>query len=153
MEMIEFPLSDVAYEVINSFLLLAQTQNKICLCNIQPMISFMGNEPAIRQLINILMDNALKYSPAYGTVSVSLQKQGRQIRFTVFNTTTALVQKDRLNMIFERFYRMDFSRNSQTGGHGIGLSIAKAIVNSHGGKISAATADGNSLEITVQFPV
>ena len=55
--------------------------------------------------------------------------------------------------IFERFYRMDASRNSQTGGYGIGLSVAKAIVAAHNGRISATTEDGHSLQISVQFPV
>ena len=54
--------------------------------------------------------------------------------------------------LFDRFYRADPSRNSQTGGHGIGLSVAKAIVTAHNGKIQAATDDGHSLQITATFP-
>lgn len=151
--MIEFPLSDVVSETAASFQALAQTQEKDFQCEIQPMLSLNGSEKAIRQLVNILLDNALKYSPAQGHVSLSLQKQGRQIRLTVFNTTASPVSKENLGQIFERFYRMDASRNAQTGGYGIGLSIAKAIVTAHNGKIRAATQDGQSLEITAAFPV
>lgn len=152
MQMIEFPFSDVVSEAAASFQALAQTQEKSFRCDIQPMLSYVGNEKAIRQLVNILMDNALKYSPSRGTVSIQAEKQGRQIQLTVFNTTLTPVPKDQLNLIFERFYRIDSSRSTQTGGYGIGLSVAKAIVSAHKGKIRAATQDGQSLEITVQFP-
>lgn len=152
MQMIEFPFSDVVSEAAASFQALAQTQEKSFRCDIQPMLSYVGNEKAIRQLVNILMDNALKYSPSRGTVSIQAEKQGRQIQLTVFNTTLTPVPKDQLNLIFERFYRIDSSRSTQTGGYGIGLSVAKAIVSAHKGKIRAATQDGQSLEITVQLP-
>lgn len=152
MQMIEFPFSDVVSEAAASFQALAQTQEKSFRCDIQPMLSYVGNEKAIRQLVNILMDNALKYSPSRGTVSIQAEKQDRQIQLTVFNTTLTPVPKDQLNLIFERFYRIDSSRSTQTGGYGIGLSVAKAIVSAHKGKIRAATQDGQSLEITVQFP-
>ena len=152
MQMIEFPFSDVVSEAAASFQALAQTQEKSFRCDIQPMLSYVGNEKAIRQLVNILMDNALKYSPSRGTVSIQAEKQGRQIQLTVFNTTLTPVPKDQLNLIFERFYRIDSSRSTQTGGYGIGLSVAKAIVSAHKGKIRAVTQDGQSLEITVQFP-
>ena len=153
MQMIPFPLSDVISETASSFQALAQTQNKNFTCNVEPMISFTGNEKAIRQLVNILMDNALKYSPPQGSVALHVQKQNRQIRMTVYNTTSEPLQKEKLHLLFERFYRMDTSRSSQTGGYGIGLSVAKAIVNAHGGKIQAVTEDGNSLEIVVTLPV
>ena len=152
MQMIEFPFSDVVSEAAASFQALAQTQEKSFRCDIQPMLSYVGNEKAIRQLVNILMDNALKYSPSRGTVSIQAEKQGRQIQLTVFNTTLTPVPKDQLNLIFERFYRIDSSRSTQTGGYGIGISVARAIVSAHKGKSRAATQDGQSLEITVQFP-
>ena len=72
-QMIEFPLSDVVSETASSFQALAQTQGKLFQCNIQPMISFTGNEKALQQLTNILLDNALKYSPTGGTVSITLK--------------------------------------------------------------------------------
>ena len=62
------------------------------------------------------------------------------------------IQEDKLPHIFDRFYRTDKSRNSETGGHGIGLSVAKAIVSAHGGKIHAEARDDKSFEITVSLP-
>ncbi|MDD6058229.1 MAG: HAMP domain-containing sensor histidine kinase [Clostridiales bacterium] len=153
MPMLEFSFSDVVSESAASFHALAQTQGKVFCCDIQPMISFVGNETAIRQLVNILMDNALKYAPQNGTISITAQKQERLIALIVFNTTENPIPKDCLPMVFERFYRMDSSRSTQTGGYGIGLSVAKAIVTAHGGNIYASAPDGRSMEITVQFPI
>lgn len=153
MQMIEFPFSDVVSEASSSFQALAQTQNKHFLCKIEPMLSLTGNEKAIHQLTTILLDNALKYSPERGTVSLTLQRLNKCLQLSVYNTTEYMISKENLSLLFERFYRIDSSRNSQTGGHGIGLSVAKAIVTAHGGKIQAATEDGYSLEITASFPL
>ena len=111
-----------------------------------------GDEKALRQLIAILLDNAVKYSQEGGNISLTLEKQKNSIRLSVFNTTPSL-SRDSLEHLFDRFYRTDQSRNSRTGGYGLGLSIALAIVNAHRGKISAAARDEKSLLITVTFPV
>lgn len=153
MPMIEFPFSDVVYETAQSFQALAQTQDKHFNFNVPSMISYTGNEKAIRQLVNILLDNALKYSPEQGYVYLDVQKQYRQIRLTVFNTTQKPIMKENLEHLFDRFYRADSSRNSQSGGYGIGLSVAQAIVAAHNGKIAASSKDPLSLEISISFPV
>ena len=153
MQMIEFPFSDVVSEAVSSFHGLAQMQNKQFQYEIQPMLSMQGNEKAIHQLVTILLDNALKYSPDNGKVSLTLEKQNKILRLSVFNTTENDIPKENLNLLFERFYRIDSSHNSQTGGYGIGLSIAKAIVAAHNGKIQACTQDGHSLQVTVLFPL
>lgn len=150
-EMIEFPLSEIVEETASSFQAPAKTQKKEFLLEIQPAVSMNGNEKMIRQLTSILLDNALKYSPENGTIKVSLKKQGRQIRLSVFNTA-AEVDSAELPHLFDRFYRSDRSRNSATGGYGIGLAIAKAIVNTHRGRIQAVTTDGRSLTIEASFP-
>jgi len=153
MQMIEFPFSDVVRETVASFQALAKTQNKNLQCAIPPILSLTGNENAIRQLVNILMDNALKYSPENGLITVEAQRQGRNVVLTVFNTTNVPVPKEKLESIFERFYRLDSSRSTQTGGYGIGLSVAKAIVKAHNGKIYATATGDTSLKIVVLFPV
>lgn len=149
--MIEFPLSDVVSETAASFHALAQTQGKTFECCVQPMLSLTGDEKAITQLVSILLDNALKYSPENGIVSLNLSKQNKSIQLSVQNTTMNPISKESLSMLFERFYRVDSSHNSQTGGHGIGLSIAKAIVSAHNGKIQAKAEADNSLQITITF--
>lgn len=148
---IEFPLSDVAEEAVTSFQALAKTQNKNLTWEIQPMISMKGDETALRRMIAIFLDNAVKYSQEGGRIRLTLEKQKNQIRLSVFNTAYQVQKKD-LPYLFDRFYRTDQSRNSQTGGYGLGLAIAAAIVSAHKGKITAATEDEKSLLITVTFP-
>ena len=148
---IDFPFSDLASEMVQSFQALALQQNKTFSSRIQPMLSLCGDEKSLRQLLSILLDNALKYSDPEGAISLSLEKSGKSIRLTVFNTVEK-ISPESLPHLFERFYRADPSRNSQTGGYGIGLSIAKAIVTSHKGKITASSPDGRSLQVVVVLP-
>ena len=152
LQIIEFPLSDVAEEMTMSFLAPAKSQEKELTIHIQPMLSCNGDEKAIRQLISILLDSALKYSPAGGQLELCLQKQGRNILLRVSNTTSRPVDEDKLAHLFDRFYRSDQSRNSQKGGYGLGLSIARSIVLAHKGKIRAESPDGMSLSVIVFFP-
>ena len=151
-QMIEFPLSDVTEETTQTFQALAKTQDKTLTSSIEPMVSMCGDENAIRRLIALLLDNAVKYSDPQGKISLSLEKQKNSVRLCVYNTAQHVSQES-LGHLFDRFYRADQSRNSQTGGYGLGLSIALAIVSAHRGKITAATRDEKSLQITVVFPL
>ena len=152
LQLIDFPLSDVAEEMAHSFQALARRQGKDFTLQIQPMISFTGDEKAIRQLLSILLDNALKYSPAGGRLEVSLEKQGRTVLLAVSNTSAQPVECDKLPHLFDRFYRTDQSRSSQTGGYGLGLSIARSIVLAHRGKIRAESPDGRTLTFMIHLP-
>lgn len=151
-EKIEFPLSDLVEETVETFHSLARTRNKTLVSKVQPMLSMTGDEKAIRQLVTILLDNAVKYSDDGGRIELALEKQKNAIRLSVFNTAES-VSRESLTHLFDRFYRSDKSRNSKTGGHGLGLSIALAIVNGHKGKITASTEDEKSLLMVVTFPV
>ena len=149
---IEFPLSDMAEELGQSFQNLAAAQSKQFLTEIQPMLSLTGDEKAIRQLMSILLDNAVKYTPEGGRISFALKKEGRSIRLSVSNDTAVPMEKGVLDRLFDRFYRTDQSRNSSTGGYGLGLSIARSIVSAHKGKIRAENSGGNNLTITASLP-
>ena len=83
---------------------------------------------------------------------MNLEMQKRNIVLSVFNTTLEPMAQENLSRLFERVYRTDASRNSETGGHGIGLSIAKAITENHGGKITASTSGGSDFCITAVLP-
>ncbi len=144
----DFSISDLTSETIESFQALADTQGKHFTTKITPALSCHGDENSIRRLLSILLDNAIKYSPPQGSIEVTLDKRGKNIRLTVYNTAEEIPQ-DSLARLFERFYRTDKSRNSETGGHGIGLSIARAITEAHKGKITAESRDGRSLLVTV----
>lgn len=147
---IKFSLSDIVEETVGAFQAPARMQNKVLDSKIEPMISMQGDEKDIRRLVAILLDNALKYSDAEGHILVTLEKQKNRICLSVFNTTE-FIAKENLKYLFDRFYRADSSRNSETGGYGLGLSIAAATVKAHKGKITTTTEDERSLRITITF--
>ncbi len=152
-QMIDFPISDVVGETAQSFQALAKTQNKRFESRIQPMLALHGDENAVRQLVGILLDNALKYSPEGGEIVLTLEQSGRNLRLLVRNTAEGVTQES-LEHIFDRFYRGDPSRSSaKVEGHGIGLSIARMIVNAHKGRIAATLQNGDSLLMTVTLPL
>lgn len=100
--------------------------------DIQPDVYMTGSSRYLKQLIDVLLDNAGKYSDP-GTVDVKLQKQGKTCLLTVANPGTP-IPADEQQKLFERFYRSDQAR-SRTGSFGLGLSIAKSVTEEHGGKI------------------
>ena len=151
-EMLDFPLSDMVEDLIRSFQALAIQKDRQFVSHIQPMLTLHGDEKMISQLVSILLDNAVQYSDDGGEIRVMLERQGRAVHFSVFNTVESISQQE-LSHLFDRFYRTDRSRNSQTGGYGIGLSIASAVVAAHKGKILASSRDGHSLLVTVILPV
>lgn len=148
---LEFSLSDLAEETAQSFQSRALVQNKKFDLFIMPMLSYTGDESALRQLISILLDNALKYSPEGGWIVFRMEKQGKMILLQVENSTKEALPEN-LNRLFERFYRADPSRNSRSGGYGLGLSIAQAIVGVHKGKMTASRGKGDSLCISIFLP-
>ena len=135
LQMIDFPFSDVVEETVQSFQALARTQNKTFETLIQPMISLYGDEKSLTQLVSILLDNAMKYSTPKGEISLRLEKAGNNVKLSVYNTADS-INREQLPHLFDRFYRTDKSRSSRTGGYGLGLSIAAAVVNTHKGKIT-----------------
>ena len=149
---IELPFSDLVEETAQSFQAAAIIENKRFRMEIQPMLMVCGDEKALRRLTSVLLDNAFKYSDAEGLVCITLEKAGRTARLTVYNTSPS-VPKESIGRLFDRFYRADASRNSGSGGYGIGLSIAQAVVRAHRGEIRAQTQDERSLTVTVTLPL
>ena len=151
MKMIEFPISDMADEEISAFRTIARTQDKALDSCIEAGISFRGDERSLRRMMDILLDNAVKYCNEKGLIRVSLEKQKGFLKFSVFNTADYISKAD-ISRLFDRFYRCDRSRNSDTGGYGLGLSIASAVTSAHKGRITADTDDEKSLTVTVKLP-
>ncbi len=141
-----FPLSDIIDEMAQSFAAPAKTKDIAISTEIAPGVYYKGDQTAIKKLINILFDNAIKYSPEGTEVSVTLKRQKSGISLRVRNYANEL-SEEAIAHIFERFYRSDSARSS-AGGFGIGLSVAHAIVESHKGKISAEK-DGDFLVIEI----
>ncbi len=117
---------------------------------IQPGIMMKLNENNIRQLIEILLDNAVEHSDKFTTIFVDLHTENNQIKLTVTNSGEEIVKGEE-EKIFERFYRGDKSRNRNNNHYGLGLAIAKNIVENHHGSISA-TSDNNKTVFKVLFP-
>ena len=183
LEMFEFSLSDAILDTAEPFKAVAQTKGKKLTIDVTDKILYTGDEKTIRQLISILLDNAIKYSGCSSVryengnvnkdninktihtqnncvttagdpapeIELTMRPSGKNRIITVWNTVddTANIKKGRQDMLFERFYRTDASRNSKTGGFGIGLSAAYAIVKAHKGKITAESKDGRSIKFTI----
>lgn len=138
--MFEFSLTDAVRETIQSFAAVAASRDISLTTDIQNDLCYIGNEEMIRQLVSLLTDNALKYTDG-DTVAVTLRAEnGKRILET--RNRASYMRDGSLNGVFERFARGDSSRNSQTGGQGIGLSVSKAIVEAHKGKIKGECRSG-----------
>lgn len=136
---IVFPLSAAVYEVAEPFITMAKQNGHELKLDIAPNIEYNGDAQAISTLVSILIDNAIKYASDGGDIRVTLTRPGKSTARTaklVVDNATSIDDKENLNRFFERFYRPDSSRSRQTGGYGIGLSVAKNIIESHKGKIT-----------------
>ncbi|MDO4862804.1 MAG: HAMP domain-containing sensor histidine kinase [Ruminococcus sp.] len=140
----EFDLSKAITNTALPFECRAFDAGKNFVLNIEDGIRISGSEQHIKQMAAIFIDNALKYSKDQGTVRVSLTNDGGKIRFSVYNTGTGLKESEK-DKVFERFFRSDASRNRATGGYGLGLAIAKSIIDKHKFKLFVDNAEGKSV--------
>ena len=107
-------------------------------------VTMHANEDSIKQVLTILFDNAIKYTEDDGHIVIKAYKQGRQTRVDISNPYNGSDEdKQKIGKLFERFYRGDPSRNNAKEGYGIGLSMAKSIIESNRGKISVSIDDKN----------
>ena len=111
-----------------------------------------GDPEGLRRVLVILFDNAVKYTPEGGKVKVTLTREKHKAILRVRNTGEG-IPEDRLEAIFDRFVRLDASRTKGTGGYGLGLAIARAISEQHGGHLSADSTPGEWTEMTLVLPV
>ncbi|MFL6557592.1 MAG: ATP-binding protein [Bacillus sp. (in: firmicutes)] len=112
----------------------------------------VGDPQRLSQLLYILLDNAIKYTQEAGEVKLSLLVEGQQLCIAVQDTGIGIKQED-YQRIFERFYRSDKSRSRQIGGHGLGLSIAKWIVETHKGTIKVSSEIGKGSTFFIRIPL
>lgn len=139
-----FSLSEAAWEAAEPFAALCRASGKRYSQEIQEQLSVRGDRDSIRQLISILLDNAVRYSDAGGEIRMRICRRLGRPCIEVFNTCM-LKNTRELDRLFDRFYRPDESRSKYTGGTGIGLSMARAIAEAHGGTIRAKSPDGRSI--------
>lgn len=145
----DISLSDEVASALEPFLLIAEQRQIYFDINISPGIHIHADANSINELVSILTDNALKYVSEDGKINLTLLTSGKSKIFSISNTCDEPAEKD-LSRLFDRFYRSDASRSRQSGGYGIGLSVAQAIVQAHNGKISAEYMNGK-MTFTVIF--
>ena len=141
LHMADFPVSEAVEETASSFADYADSQDHSLVLDIQPGLTYRGDEYAVRQLTSLLLDNAVKYAAPGGEIRFSLEKAKRGVMIRCENPCEnwETLETDKL---FDRFYRADASRSGEATGFGIGLSVARSIAEGHRGWIKAETAEG-----------
>ena len=148
-ERTRFDLTNALESRIEDFNELANFQKKNIVTDIDSDLYYFGEEASIVQLMDILLENAIKYAPEDSGISVSLKKNRKYAILKVSNKAT--VQKGDLSKVFERFYRLDESRNSAIKGYGIGLSMAQLIAEKHKETIRAYAPEDGIFKIEMRF--
>lgn len=148
-ERAEFSLSDAVWETAEPFTALARSHSRSYTQNIEDGLTMTGDRAAVQQMVSILLDNANKYTPEGGSISLSARRAGRKNEIDVSNTCEGAESID-VTRLFDRFYRADESHSTRIGGTGIGLSIARATAEAHGGTIEASVS-GNTITFRVKI--
>ena len=141
-------LGELVTDTVSEFEPLAKERGKALTASVDKEISYLGDEALLHRLVSILMDNAIKYCDQGGEITVNFHR-GRRIILTVENTYAAVGELE-LNRLFDRFYRADKARKF-SGGYGVGLSMAKAIVENHKGEITAYKKDSTHIGFKVML--
>lgn len=141
--------NDIVHTVINKY----DSTGRIALHEKNSKITIDAHRPSIEELLTILIDNALKYSPESSTVTIGVAKRsGGKATFAITNTGKGIAAKD-LPHIFDRFYRADNARSrGEKTSFGLGLSLAKQIVELHDGDITASSAPGKETTFAISLP-
>lgn len=147
-----FDFRTIAEEVVESAQALAEAKQIKLHFNAPEMLIVKGDSQKLTQLLYILLDNAIKYTPNSGEAHLALSVKGKELLISVRDTGIGIRPEDH-ERIFERFYRVDKARSRQTGGHGIGLSIAKWIVESHKGTIQVISEVKKGSTFMMKIPI
>lgn len=145
----QFDLSTTIMSTALSFDELAFENGKNLIINVPDNVTYLGDVESIKKLINILLDNAVKYASNRGNIIVTLKPDTKPV-LTVYNDGSEVSEQDS-SKIFERFFRGDNSRARSSGGSGLGLAIAKGLAENNKWKISAKSILNKSMTITVIF--
>ena len=147
------PFGQLLLEAAEPFTAMAEYQGKVLTAKAEENLYVKGDRASIQRLLSTLLDNAVKYAAPEGDILVNAVSEGKQAVLTVENPVEKPLSEDQCRQLFDRFYRADPSRNKdKQSGFGIGLAIAAAIVEKHGGHLSAAMTDNNRLRFTCVLP-
>ena len=146
LNVVQIPFGELVFDTVSEFEALAKGRGKTLSVSIDRSIIYSGDEMLLHRLVGILLDNAVKYCDEGGEIKVNLEKR-RRIILSVENTYTSVGEIE-LNKLFDRFYRADKARKF-TGGYGVGLSMAKSIVEKHKGEVTAYKKDKSNIGFKV----
>lgn len=147
----DFNLSEAVEHIILTMEGVVYENNIALHYDIEPNLIVSGNIEQIKQVIMIFLDNAIKYTDKKGKINLVLNKAHNKINLSVINTGKG-IPEEHISKIFNRFYRTDKSRARDSGGYGLGLAIAKAIVEQHNGKISVKSIVDKETTFTIELP-
>ena len=142
-----FNVSEAVAETVESFRDHALAAGHELQLEIEPDLMFTGDQMSVRRLISVLADNAVKYASADSAIRMTLSSTRKGIKITSENGCEPISAED-LDRLFDRFYRVDKSRSRQSGGFGVGLSIARGVCEAHGGSIRAESPREGSIRFT-----
>lgn len=146
-------LGDLVQLTVDSFAGSAKKKDlKLSYTSPDQAVSLLGDEQRLRQLLRNLLDNSVSYSDGGGSISVMLNENGDRARLTISDTAPG-ASVEECNLMFERLYRLEDSRNRNSGGSGLGLAICQNIVEAHGGRITAEPGPDGGLMITTILPL
>ncbi len=134
-------LSKLVREAAEPFVGMAEFAGKSMRVAVEEGVHVTGDAAALHRLVSILCDNTVKYAPEGDAIAVALQRDRRGVAFTTENALAAPMSPEALAHLFDRFYRADESRSKASGGYGIGLSVARAVAQRHGGRLVAKQSD------------
>ncbi|OGR29561.1 MAG: hypothetical protein A2139_05080 [Desulfobacca sp. RBG_16_60_12] len=144
-------LGELTADVARQMRLLAEPQQMAIDVQANGPLEVKGDPTRLRELLVILLDNAIKYSSPGTSVRVLLQPHHGKARLQIFDSGPG-IPPEALPYIFDRFYRVEKARSREMGGSGLGLAIAKWIVDSHQGTIQVESAPGAGTTVTVELP-
>ncbi len=144
-----FSLTEAIWEISEPYAAVAKASGKEYVQHIENNITMFGDKRAIQQMMSILLDNAKKYSPPDGKIRLDVTRRQKRIEISVYNTCH-IEHYENIDKIFDRFYRLDETHSTRDS-YGIGLSIAKAIVENHHGAIHAESLNGENLLVRIRF--
>jgi heavy metal sensor kinase len=151
-ERVRFDLAELAAITADQMSLLAEDKDVSVDCDSSPGVTVQGDRARLKQVVVNLLDNAIKYTPRGGHVSLSVRREGAYAVLEVTDTGVG-IPGDALSQVFQRFYRVDGSRSREGGGAGLGLSIVKSICLAHGAEVEVTSTPGAGSTFRIRQPL
>jgi heavy metal sensor kinase len=147
-----FDLARLAADTAGQMSLLAEDKGISVNCNVEQEAGVEGDRARIKQVVVNLLDNAIKYTPAGGSIQLNVQARDGKAILEVVDTGIG-IPAGALPHVFERFFRVDKARSRDAGGAGLGLAIVKSICAAHGGQVEVESAEGRGSRFRVELPL